>query len=413
VKSLIVYIVTSIFTSRAFWSLRRFLFALGRQGRRRVIYFHQADDPYSHLAVQVLAMFRNRYDIDLVPMLVGPPPDSAAPERDKLRAYARLDSARLAQAHGLDAPTPMTQPSAELLAQATQTLAKAITNGRFVEDAPAISAALWRGDGIGAQTIVDAQAMIQAGNEKRERLGHYLGAMFYFEGEFYWGIDRLHYLEARLGRKDGIIPPRETQLGPVRNFKTKPVIDFWFSIRSPYSWLSFPILRKLAQHYGAELKLNFVLPMVMRGLAVPPIKSRYITFDTIREAQRLGIGFGPIVDPVGLGAERALAVLHHAVPLRRGEAFAEAALAGCWSRGIDLATDKGLRRIAREAGLDDDLVDRALADDSWRQTVAAHRQALFDSGLWGVPSFRVNGRPAHWGRDRIWMLEQDLLNEAE
>ncbi len=223
----------------------------------------------------------------------------------------------------------------------------------------------------------------------------------------------MHYLETRLGRPDAIIPPREANFGAVPKFKSKPVIDFWFSIRSPYSWLSFSAVRKLAHHYGAELNLNFVLPMVMRGLAVPPIKRNYITFDNIREAQRLGIAFGPIFDPVGAGAERALAVLHHAVPMGRGETFAEAALAGCWSRGIDLATDAGLRRVARDAGIGKDTVDRALADDSWRQTVAIHRQALFDAGLWGVPSFRVNGRPAHWGRDRIWMLEQDLLNGAE
>ena len=412
-KSLIVYIVTFIFTSRGFWAWRRFIFALLRQGRRQVIYFHQADDPYSHLAVQVLAELRQRYDIDLIPMLVGPPPDSAAPEREKLMAYARLDASRLAQAHGLEAPAFLAQPPADLLAQATRALAATIRNGRFVEDAPAISAALWRGDDVATHSAIDPQAMIQQGNETRERLGHYLGAMFYFEGEFYWGIDRLHYLEARLGRQDAIIPAREAVLGPVPKFKSKPVIDFWFSIRSPYSWLSFSAVRRLAHHYGAELKLNFVLPMVMRGLAVPPIKSRYITFDNIREAQRLGIAFGPIVDPVGAGAERALAVLHHAVPLGCGEAFAEAALSGCWSRGIDLSTDKGLRQVAREAGIGDDLVDRALADGSWRQTVADHRQALFDAGLWGVPSFRVNGRPAHWGRDRIWMLEQDLLNEAE
>lgn len=33
---------------------------------------------------------------------------------------------------------------------------------------------------------------------RRETLGHYSGAMLYYGGEWYWGIDRLHYLEARL-----------------------------------------------------------------------------------------------------------------------------------------------------------------------------------------------------------------------
>jgi 2-hydroxychromene-2-carboxylate isomerase len=186
VKSLIIYIVTSLFTSRAFWCLRRFIFALKRQGRRQVYYFHQVDDPYSHLALQVLAEFRKRYDVDLIPMLVGPPPDSAAPEREKLIAYARLDAARLAQAYGLEpAAIVLTQPPAHMIARAASALACAVADGRFIEDAPAISSALWRGEDIGADASTDAQVMIQSGNETREQLGHYLGAMFYFEGEFY------------------------------------------------------------------------------------------------------------------------------------------------------------------------------------------------------------------------------------
>jgi 2-hydroxychromene-2-carboxylate isomerase len=134
--------------------------------------------------------------------------------------------------------------------------------------------------------------------------------------------------------------------------------------------------------------------------------------DNVREAARVNIAFGPIVDPVGAGAERALAVLHQAIPLGLGEKFAEAALRGCWSRGIDLASNSGLTKVAVEAGISRDVVAKSLADSSWRDQVDANRQQLFDAGLWGVPSFRVNGKPAHWGQDRIWLLEQDLLSEA-
>ena len=30
-------------------------------------------------------------------------------------------------------------------------------------------------------------------------------------------------------------------------------------------------------------------------------------------------------------------------------------------------------------------------------------------GLWGVPSFRVDDRPARWGQDRLWAVERDLI----
>ena len=38
---------------------------------------------------------------------------------------------------------------------------------------------------------------------------------------------------------------------------------------------------------------------------------------------------------------------------------------------------------------------------------------MFDSGLWGVPSFRIlgdDGEPVFctWGQDRIWLVEQKI-----
>ncbi len=423
VRAWIIRLASMIFTAPWFWKLRRVLFRLGQGAKRQVFYFHQADDPYSYLASQVLATLLKRHDIELIPMLVGPPPASAAPERALLAAYGRRDVVRFAGAYGLNPPTLTdAPPDPRLTVLAETALSAGIAAGNFPDMAPQIGDALWRGDEAALTALINAlppqsagsrEKSIEAGNAKRASLGHYLGAMFYFEGEFYWGLDRLHFLETRLGAARPIAPAREAVLGPVPRFAAPPEIEFWFSIRSPYSWLSFPRVVELAHHYGARLKLRFVLPMVMRGLPVPRVKSTYITFDNVREAARVGLPFGPIVDPVGAGTERSLAVLHHAIPLGTGEAFAHAALRGCWTQGIDLASDHGLARVAKSAGVSEAVVTQALADQSWRDAAEANRLALFDAGLWGVPSFRVNGKPAHWGQDRIWMLEQDILNEAQ
>src|SRR6202000_2087417 len=105
-----------------------------------------------------------------------------------------------------------------------------------------------------------------------------------------------------------LAPPRDVRRGPPPAVAQAAVIECWFSFRSPYSWIAFPRVRALARHHGAELRLRYILPMVMRGLPVPRVKARYIMFDTNREAGRVGVPFGTIVDPVGAGAERALAV---------------------------------------------------------------------------------------------------------
>ena len=114
---------------------------------------------------------------------------------------------------------------------------------------------------------------------------------------------------------------------------------------------------------------------------------------------------------MGIGVERAIAVLFRAISLGLGEVFAENTLRATWAQGVDLTSEQGLKGVARASGLSADQVDEALADETWRAPAEVNRQALFDAGLWGAPSYCVNGRPAHWGQDRLWALEEDLLEE--
>src|SRR5262245_60006416 len=82
---------------RRFEAARRVL----RGQRPHVLYFHQIDDPYSHLTAQVLPALLDRYDMDVVPYLVPPPSDAAAPEAERLATYSRKDAVLLASVHGL------------------------------------------------------------------------------------------------------------------------------------------------------------------------------------------------------------------------------------------------------------------------------------------------------------------------
>ena len=421
-KNFILRIATTFITSAGLRNFRRKVHAYRRKRRMQkptVHYFHQADDPYSHLAAQALAAFAERYNVVLTPWLVSAPEDSAAPEREKLRHYALRDAARVAREYGFAFPENATLPAAPLVASTADALAATLTSKRFIADAAKISGALWHGeaDAIPATAKSDGAKAVTEGDKKRKEFGHYLSAMFYFEGEWYWGIDRLHYLETRLREigldktpgKPAIAPYRDLTLGTAPKAKSRPVIEYWFSFRSPYSWISAPRMHRLAKHYDCELQLRFILPMVMRGLPVPAIKRMYITLDTKREAESVGLPFGTIIDPVGAGAARALAVLNHAIPLGHGEAFAELGMRAAFADGISLVSDAGMIDVATRAGLTEAQTRAALADESWQPKAEANREALFAAGLWGAPSFRVDGKPAHWGQDRFWALEQDIL----
>ena len=175
--------------------------------RHTVRYFHQTDDPYSALAVQLLERFAERYNVVLEPVLVPRPPDWAAPERDRLIAHSRRDATQIASPLGLEFSNTGEQPNAALLAAAQQIHARSIDNACFAATASAIDAAVWRHRIDELETIAarvgkrppDAtRTMLDRGNAQRDHLGHYLGATFYYGGEWYWGIDRLHFLEQRL-----------------------------------------------------------------------------------------------------------------------------------------------------------------------------------------------------------------------
>jgi 2-hydroxychromene-2-carboxylate isomerase len=376
--------VARFLTSEKRLGLQRHLRTLGRRvsGRPATVhYFHQFDDPYSDLAATQLERLRNEYAITIECHTVPHPDVAAAPQAEALKDWSRRDAARLAHQLGLVRPESSVSP----------------------------------------ESLQSDAASLEKGRVLRQRLGHYLGATFYFEGEWYWGIDRLHYLESRWiesglalpGRSPQPMTPPALRFVPVdelrKSERPTPTLEFFCSLRSPYTWLAVDRIRRLAKHYRATLELKFVLPMVMRGLPIPTAKRMYILADAKREATRLGLPFGDVADPVGKPAERGLAVLHHAIQRGAGEAFLESFLRGVFAEGVDAGSTRGLDLIAQRAGIDRSSVAAALSDESWRVVAENHRNQLLSSGLWGVPSFRVAGLPAYWGQDRLWCLENDLI----
>ena len=235
--------------------------------------------------------------------------------------------------------------------------------------------------------------------------------MFAFEGEWYWGLDRLPFLEDRLARirPGGIrfLDRREVTLEK-RTVPEGSVLEAFVSLRSPYTYIAIPRLTALAEATGAQLRLRPVLPMVMRGLPVPLPKRLYILRDAKREAERLGLPFGKVSDPVGAPVERGMAVLFAAMDQGRGPDFLLSFLQGVFAQGVDAGTDDGLLLLCQRAGISAEAMSAALKDEGWREPAEANRAAMLEAGLWGVPSFRVNGRLAHWGQDRLWAVEDDL-----
>ena len=181
-------------------------------------------------------------------------------------------------------------------------------------------------------------------------------------------------------------------------------VDYFFSYRSPYSYLSAPRAFALPEAWDIDLIYRGTIPMVMRGQAVSREKGIHTMRDTKREADALGMPFGPVHDPVGDGAMRCLLVGELAADEGRAKEFVLSASAGIWAEAIDVATDEGLKVVVERAGLSWEAARAAIENSGYAQRLEANVAELEGMKHWGVPTFVLRGE-IFWGQDRIVDLE--------
>ena len=207
--------------------------------------------------------------------------------------------------------------------------------------------------------------------------------------------------------------------------------DFFFSFRSPYSYLAVGRYRQMAEDYTVEIALRPVYPLAIRQPDFfernHPNWLRYTMIDMFRVSQMEGIPFGPprpdpIVQDV---ATRTIAkdqpyifriTRMGQVAARKGKGLAFAHEVGrlIWGGAEDWHRENHLRPATERAGLDYRELDAAAQDEAEAldAEIAANQQALEDAGHWGVPTLVFDGEP-FFGQDRIgmakWRMEQKGL----
>ncbi len=400
-----------------------------RQGRAHtVLYFHQVDDPYSQLAVQAIAPLLDRYDIQLVPKVVARPTPIAIHEQALWDQWATRECAAIAPFYGLSFDAPAA--SADLIL-ARRVLLACDEPRDFAQQAMRVNTALHQGsstalEALGLGRVLPSEAVaaehLQKHFDLRHRLGHYLGGMFHYEGEWYWGIDRLHYLEQRLDalgarRAGALISPSvmRRQTRPAASIASRRLtLEFFPSLRSPYTHLSYARVAALCQRYPIDLVLRPVLPMMMRGVKADRRKGMYILQDTQREAETLSIAFGNIWDPFGKPILRAYSLFPWAREQGCGFEYLHVYSQAVWSEGVNAQALSGLRGIVERAGLDWAKALEHLDSKDWEAEMEANVQDMIAAGSWGVPTLRLvagDGEPAFtvWGQDRIWLIEEEIM----
>ncbi len=199
-------------------------------------------------------------------------------------------------------------------------------------------------------------------------------------------------------------------------------VDYFWSVRSPYSYLASGRVIALADEYDLEIRTRPVQPAAIRTPeffdGINPMWPRYLLRDTVRVAAMNGIPYRwPRPDPVAMDLEtreisddqphvhRLSRLAALASETDKALAYIDEVSRLIWNGEVD-GWDQGehLARAVARAGLDLAEMDERAATEAARldAVIEANQEALYAAGHWGVPTLIYEGEP-FFGQDRIDM----------
>ncbi len=200
----------------------------------------------------------------------------------------------------------------------------------------------------------------------------------------------------------------ETKLAP--STAAPNTVRFYFSFRSPYSWLA---LHRLDLAFASTLaasglEVEYIPvcppPNFANDPAKVPAKLEYIRHDTQRQAKAYGLSAKPLA-AMDCDWVRPHAAYFYAHDQSRGSGFARAVFSARFSESKDVGQDSVIAECARAVGLDPDATVAAQGDTKLQERVVLGMiRGVTEDGIFGVPLFVFRGE-RFWGNDRIeWLL---------
>jgi 2-hydroxychromene-2-carboxylate isomerase len=191
-------------------------------------------------------------------------------------------------------------------------------------------------------------------------------------------------------------------------------VEFLFDVGSPYSYLAYHQLPKIAEAQGAEIVWT---PVLLGGIfqasgnkspAEVPAKGRYLNSDLQRWANAYGVAFQMNPDfPINT-----LPLMRGAVAMQmRGDEDFHRYLRAIFSamfekpRNLNLPADIG--SVLAEAGFDPTAFMALISDQSVKDRLKENTTGAVARDVFGAPTFFV-GEDMFWGQDRLEFVEEAL-----
>lgn len=194
-------------------------------------------------------------------------------------------------------------------------------------------------------------------------------------------------------------------------------VDYYFAPQSPWTYLGHARFAGIVKASGASVR---VLPIdlggkvfpISGGLPVgqrPPQRQAYRLVELQRFADHLGVAMNvqPRHFPVdGNPAALLITAVAQHDGMEAALRLAGAVFAACWREERDIASEGTLAEVLAETDLPPERLADAHAADT-RARYDAHTQAALDAGVFGAPTYVVDGE-LFWGQDRLDFVARKL-----
>lgn len=205
----------------------------------------------------------------------------------------------------------------------------------------------------------------------------------------------------------------------------KKVVELFYDVVSPYSWLGFEVMCRYRHVWNIELKLRpAFLGGVMQGSGnkppgVVPNKFQYMTTDLKRLSEYFGVPLQAPSDPFeAMFRKGSLSAMRFVAAVQEREKGGDEQVERVsrelwrriWSEDKDITEPASLSEAAMKAGLSDSEIKDVLKLSSSKEIkdkLKRDTQEALDHGAFGFPLLvcHVNGKPdMFFGSDRFELM---------
>jgi 2-hydroxychromene-2-carboxylate isomerase len=244
---------------------------------------------------------------------------------------------------------------------------------------------------------------LRARTDEAIALGIFGAPAFVSGKELYWGQDRMHFAFDRS-------PNDIYSLGKGR--MGHHTLEVYFDFSSPFAYLGCTQAEAVAKSTGATLIWR---PMLLGGVFktlgqvdIPlaswsQAKQRYYYQDMLRWAAFWNVPF-KFSSHFPLNTVKPMRC-YLALPPEKRDAFREKCFRATWAEDRNVTDEAVLRELLGE---DADAVLAKINEPALKQELIAATQHAVDVGVFGAPTWVVDGKDLYWGQDRLILVEKAL-----